>query len=79
MSNEILAEAKSRASQGGRIVIGVAGDDWSVMDAAKKAATLWGSRAVPGDENKSWYVRAKMGHVVFQLASSSTNQDYQIG
>ncbi|MBF0482929.1 MAG: hypothetical protein HQK81_09120 [Desulfovibrionaceae bacterium] len=79
MNDEILDGAKSKASQGGRIVIGVAGDDWSVMDAAKKAAALWGSRAVSGDDGKSWYVRVKMGHVVFQLASSSTEQDYQIG
>jgi len=78
MFEEVLEKARRWAADGGMVVIGVAGDVTAIKDIAKKAATAWGSRAVFGDDDTSWYVRVKMGHVVFQPVSSTKEQDFKI-
>ena len=61
MDEAILNDARDQVSQGGKVVIGIIGDNHDVMNAAKEAATRWGSRAVSGDTGTAWYVRVKMG------------------
>jgi len=78
MIDDVLNEAKIRVSEGGMVVVGVAGDANAVMDLAKQAAKSWGSRAVAGEESATWYVRVKMGHVVFQPTLAGRDQDFQV-
>jgi len=78
MDEAILNDARDQVSQGGKVVIGIIGDNHDVMNAAKEAATRWGSRAVSGDTGTAWYVRVKMGHVLFVSAASQVPQDFQV-
>jgi hypothetical protein len=78
MEISILNKARDQAAQGGKVVIGIIGEDDAVKEAAKEAAIHWRSRAVSGIERSIWYVRVKMGHVVFVPSTSPSPQDYQL-
>ena len=42
MDDDTLNIAKEQVTQGGSVVVGIIGDDRSLIDAAKEAALLWG-------------------------------------